>query len=54
MKRYKYKIVRTNKEVSEAQLNTLGRQGWELCGVTYDNVWGLTYYIKKEIEETNG
>ena len=33
MKRYEYKVIDTGKHV-EQQLNELGRQGWQVVGVT--------------------
>ena len=33
MKRYEYKVIDTGKDV-EAQLNSLGEQGWKVVGVT--------------------
>jgi Domain of unknown function (DUF4177) len=33
MKRYEYKVIDTAKHV-EKQLNELGRQGWQVVGVT--------------------
>ncbi len=46
---WKYKIIKTQTEISESRLNALGKQGWELCGVTVDT-FGYVYYIKKEIK----
>ena len=48
MKKFKYKTVKTQTEITDAKLNILGKQGWELCGVHIDN-YGYTYYIKKEL-----
>jgi hypothetical protein len=33
MKRYEYKVIDTGKHVEE-QLNVLGREGWQVVGVT--------------------
>ena len=33
MKRYEYKVIDTGKHL-EQQLNELGRQGWQVVGVT--------------------
>lgn len=54
MKLFKYKSVHSPRLVTESKLNTLGRQGWELCAIIPDD-FGYTYFIKKEIEngETN-
>ena len=54
MKKYKYKIIRMDKEISESKMNVLGKQGWELCGIISYETFGFTYYIKKEIEKNNG
>lgn len=54
MKKFKYKILKTQQEIGESKLNALGSKGWELCGFHMDN-WGYIYYIKKEIEsKSNG
>ena len=50
MKTYKYKVVKTNKEVGEEKLNLLGRKGWVLCAANNDN-FGYIYYFKKESDE---
>ena len=47
METYKYKIVKTIKVLDEAQLNKVGRAGWQLCGVTQDE-YGYVYYLKKK------
>ena len=47
MDSYKYKVFRTYKTLDEAQLNQIGRAGWELCGIMhteYENI----YYLKKK------
>ena len=46
MEVYKYKIVKTVKVLDEGKLNTVGRAGWQLCGVTQDE-YGYVYYLKK-------
>lgn len=51
MKTYKYKVVKTDKEIPESKLNVLGKKGWELCGIIHYESYGFTYYIKKEIEK---
>lgn len=51
MKQYKYKIIKTDREISETRMDGLGKQGWELCGVIYYEGFGFTYYIKKEIDK---
>lgn len=53
MKKIKYKVIKSEKEIPESRLNALGSQGWELCSVIYYENFGFTYYIKKEIK-TNG
>lgn len=53
MKKFKYKIVKTQTEIPESKLNILGGQGWELCGV-FQDIYGFIYYIKKEIEKSDG
>ena len=46
MEVYKYKVVRSIKTLDEAKLNTVGRAGWQLCGVIQtDNEY--IYYLKK-------
>lgn len=47
METYKYKIVKTIRILDEAKLNTVGRAGWQLCGVTQDE-YGYVYYLKKK------
>ena len=47
MKKFIYKIIREQTPIGESRLNALGRQGWELCGITQDDYF-ITYYIKKE------
>ena len=47
MDTFKYKIIKTPTELSEARLNALGKQGWELVSVIGDT-YGYTYYIKKK------
>ena len=47
MEVYKYKIVKTDKALDEAKLNTVGRAGWQLCAVT-ENDYGYVYYLKKK------
>ena len=47
METYKYKIVKTVKVLDEGRLNTVGRAGWQLCGVTQDE-YGYVYYLKKK------
>ena len=49
MKVYKYKVVKTQKEINEAKLNEFGRRGYELTGVT-SNEYNYTYYFKTEVE----
>ena len=50
MKTYRYKVVKSPKELLEAKLNEFGRRGFELTGVLYDQ-YGYTYYFKQEIKE---
>lgn len=51
MKTFKYKIIKTNTELTEAKINEFGRRGYELSGVTTSE-YGYTYYFKTEV--TNG
>lgn len=49
MKLYKYKVIKTPKEITETKLNEFGRRGYELTGVTSDE-FNYTYYFKVEME----
>ena len=53
MKKFKYKTIKTDREVKDIQLNQLGARGWELCGV-HMSEWGYIYYLKKEIVKKDG
>ena len=46
MKTYIYKSIILNKLIDDSKLNVLGRQGWELCGVS-QNQNDYIYYFKK-------
>ena len=50
MKVFKYKVVKTPKEINEPKLNEFGRRGYELVSVTSDE-FGYTYYFKTEASE---
>lgn len=50
MRVFKYKVVKTPKEINEAKLNEFGRRGYELVSVTSDE-FGYTYYFKTETSE---
>jgi hypothetical protein len=47
MESYKYKVVESKKILDETKLNTIGRVGWQLCGVIQD-MYGYVYYLKKK------
>ena len=47
MKIYRYKRVKSTKQLDETKLNEFGRRGYELCGIT-DGEYGYTYYFKIE------
>lgn len=49
MKIYRYKRVKSTKQLDETKLNEFGRRGFELCGITEDD-HGYTYYFKIEQE----
>lgn len=49
MKLYRYKRVRSAKQLDETKLNEFGRRGYELCGVV-DDEYGFTYYFKIEMK----
>ena len=53
MRKFKYKTIKSQTEITDSKLNVLGSKGWELCGVHQDN-YGYIYYIKKEIDRKNG
>lgn len=49
MKIYRYKMVKSTKQLDETKLNEFGRRGYELCGTAEDD-HGYTYYFKIEQE----
>lgn len=49
MEAYSYKIIKNPTEIGESKLNSLGRRGYELCGVVTSE-FGYTYYFKKKNE----
>lgn len=46
MEVYKYKVVKSIKALEEAKLNTVGRAGWQLCGIIQTE-YEYIYYLKK-------
>lgn len=53
MKVYKYRVVKTPKELNESKLNAFGRQGWRLVCSTSNDIEYTYYFITGE-EESNG
>ena len=49
MKIYRYRMVKSTKQLDETKLNEFGRRGYELCGTAEDD-HGYTYYFKIEQE----
>lgn len=52
MKIYRYKRIKSAKQLDETKLNEFGRKGYEMCGLT-DDEFGYTYYFKIE-QSQNG
>ena len=46
---FRYKIIKTSTNLSEAKLNEFGRRGYELTSVIADE-FGYTYYFKIVVE----
>ena len=49
MDTFRYKIIKTSTELSEAKLNEFGRRGFELVSVDSDE-YGHRYYFKVKVE----
>ena len=49
--KYEYKMVDIPPSVSEAKLNTLGLEGWDVVGVL-DKISFIRYVLKRELSRT--
>lgn len=47
MKRFEYMVQETS--YTEAELNELGKNGWELCGINYNEDARIDIYIFKRL-----
>ena len=40
-----YKVLETSKKQAERLMNDMARQGWEVVGMTYWNMWKLCLLV---------
>ncbi len=50
MKQFEYKIEQKQSDITEKWLNSLGKKGWDLIGVTCNISDFNTLYFKREIQ----
>lgn len=52
---WEYRVIPRRRELDERTLLTIGKEGWEMCGVTKEELCAVpfTYYFKRPYEKGN-
>lgn len=50
---WQYRAIPRSRQLEEVELNRIGRDGWEMCGVLVKSESRMTYYFKKPYEKAS-